>query len=111
MISPPCFRCLRIVGSERKSAPLVLAAMRVLVNLASAPPVAVQMAKEAMPVLFGALGDGAAFNSSLQLLHLVAACVSNLAHHRRCVAALCRARVPHSLCDLGTFFVCAKLFA
>jgi hypothetical protein len=84
---------------------LVLSAVRVLVNLASAPPAATTLARDVCPVLMAALGavdesSGVAasaavtaFQRSVPLLQLVAAFVANLAHHRRCIPELLKHRV------------------
>jgi hypothetical protein len=92
--------CLDFISNEQSQIGLVLSAMRVLVNLASAPSSSVVMVNEVMPILFTAFAGP--FSSSIQLLQMIAACVANLAHHRRCVALLCKTKVPHTLCDLGT---------
>jgi hypothetical protein len=84
---------------------LVLSAIRVLVNLASAPPAATTLARDVCPVLMAALGASdesggvaasaasAAFQRSVPLLQLVTAFVANLAHHRRCIPELLKHRV------------------
>jgi hypothetical protein len=97
----------------------VLSAVRVLVNLASAPPAATTLARDVCPVLMAALGavdesSGVAataavtaFQRSVPLLQLVAAFVANLAHHRRCIPELLKHRVCGPLivwmfgCDFG----------